>query len=130
MKDKLVKKSSGYYKGKTRVLVKGANRTHCKRGHRMTPENTYKRRDGSLRCFACHRAYDRKRGGSSVRALPIKAQARIAAARAFPKREVCEVEGCEDLGVRHHDDYSKPLEIRWLCPFHHGLEHSFNVPDA
>ena len=23
----------------------------------------------------------------------------------------------------HHDDYSKPLEILWLCRFHHGERH-------
>lgn len=27
------------------------------------------------------------------------------------------------LGQAHHDDYSKPLEVRWLCPSHHKLHH-------
>lgn len=36
--------------------------------------------------------------------------------------EPCEV--CGSLEVHaHHDDYSKPLEVRWLCPTHHSEYH-------
>lgn len=35
---------------------------------------------------------------------------------------VCEVCGSEDSRA-HHDDYSKPLEVRWLCPLHHKALH-------
>lgn len=31
----------------------------------------------------------------------------------------CEVCGSEDVHA-HHDDYSKPLEVRWLCSAHHA----------
>lgn len=34
---------------------------------------------------------------------------------------------CRDCGAKkvnaHHPDYSKPLEVIWLCPPHHRLEH-------
>ncbi len=33
---------------------------------------------------------------------------------------------CEECGApahAHHDDYSKPLDVRWLCAFHHGQHH-------
>lgn len=33
-------------------------------------------------------------------------------------REPCEVCGAEPA-EGHHEDYSKPLEVRWLCPVHH-----------
>lgn len=37
-------------------------------------------------------------------------------------------EPCEECGVvpadAHHDDYSKPLEVRWLCKLHHEALHS------
>lgn len=32
-------------------------------------------------------------------------------------------EKCGGKGQSHHDDYSKPLEIRWLCTKHHGEQH-------
>lgn len=36
-------------------------------------------------------------------------------------------EKCSDPGAEaHHDDYSKPLEVRWLCREHH-LEHHGKV---
>lgn len=37
-------------------------------------------------------------------------------------RQPCETCGREDVHA-HHDDYSKPLEVRWLCPTHHGVQH-------
>jgi len=37
-------------------------------------------------------------------------------------KKPCEV--CGELIVHaHHDDYSKPLEVRWLCTKHHALHH-------
>lgn len=36
----------------------------------------------------------------------------------------CEVCGLDDSSVQaHHDDYSKPLEVRWLCSWHHAEHH-------
>lgn len=38
------------------------------------------------------------------------------------KREPCEV--CGSMKVEgHHEDYSKPLGVRWLCSIHHGEVH-------
>ena len=37
-------------------------------------------------------------------------------------RQPCEACGKEPAHG-HHDDYGKPLEVRWLCKHHHGLEH-------
>ena len=36
----------------------------------------------------------------------------------------CEVPGCtRDITVGHHDDYTKQLDVRWLCDSHHRLWH-------
>lgn len=34
----------------------------------------------------------------------------------------CETCGCERVQA-HHDDYSKPLEVRWVCRPHHRALH-------
>lgn len=53
---------------------------------------------------------------------PEKLRARIMAicARRAGKlvRQPCEKCGVEQTDA-HHDDYSKPLEVRWLCRAHH-----------
>ena len=38
-------------------------------------------------------------------------------------REPCEVCGSE-RSQAHHEDYSKPLTVRWLCSLHHVAAHS------
>lgn len=37
-------------------------------------------------------------------------------------RQPCEV--CGTKAQAHHDDYSKPLEVRWLCARHHAQHHA------
>jgi uncharacterized protein YdaT len=36
------------------------------------------------------------------------------------KKQPCEVCGSTTRVHAHHDDYSKPLEVRWRCPLHHA----------
>ena len=40
------------------------------------------------------------------------------------KRQPCEVCGATQNVHAHHDDYSKPLDVRWLCASHHQLVHN------
>lgn len=42
-------------------------------------------------------------------------------------KQPCEVCGSQS-DVAHHDDYAKPLEVRWLCATHHRQWHSENGP--
>lgn len=65
------------------------------------------------------RAYDRARGYREYD--PHKAAARRAT-RALEKKP-CEVCGGTKVEA-HHDDYDKPLEVRWLCKKHHSEVHT------
>lgn len=38
-------------------------------------------------------------------------------------RQPCEVCGVERVHG-HHDDYAKPLKVRWLCALHHRRLHT------
>ena len=57
---------------------------------------------------------------------PDRASARAAVSQATRKktiiREPCVVCGASNSQA-HHDDYSKPLEVMWLCPAHHAARH-------
>ena len=61
---------------------------------------------------------------------PDKHIAHIATANAIRdgrlKRSPCEVCG-EAKSEAHHDDYSQPLSVRWLCKRHHMEWHRNNV---
>lgn len=41
------------------------------------------------------------------------------------QRSPCQMCGTENHVHAHHDDYSKPLEVMWLCPIHHRARHDF-----
>lgn len=42
-------------------------------------------------------------------------------------RQPCEVCAAPKAQA-HHDDYSKPLDVRWLCSTHHAEWHKHNTP--
>ena len=83
-----------------------------------------------------YRAYDRQRGSRQTdeyrarykRENPIKYGARTMVSNAVRDGKIIKPEGCEECGEichlhGHHDDYSKPLEVRWLCPPCHFAWH-------
>lgn len=85
-------------------------------------KDTRKIRDARPDVAAAHRA-----GTSRYRtANPEKIAAQIAVKEAIRtgnmKRLPCEVCG-EHRSHGHHDDYSNPLAVRWLCPAHHAQRH-------
>jgi len=61
---------------------------------------------------------------------PVKRAANIACDNAIRDgrltRLPCEV--CGSKAQAHHDDYSKPFDVRWLCSTHHAEWHKHNIP--
>jgi hypothetical protein len=39
-------------------------------------------------------------------------------------KEPCEICGSSEAVHAHHDDYAKPLNVRWLCAVHHKQWHA------
>lgn len=46
--------------------------------------------------------------------------------RGFLIKQPCEVCNTENDVQAHHDDYTKPLDVRWLCRKHHNEHHNNN----
>lgn len=63
-----------------------------------------------------------------AKANKLKVQARSAVLVAMRqgklKRQPCEKCGSARYIQAHHDDYSKPLEVRWLCAICHKRHHA------
>ena len=38
-------------------------------------------------------------------------------------RGPCEIAGCKKKAQGHHEDYSKPFDVNWLCTEHHNELH-------
>lgn len=84
------------------------------------------------------RAYDRRRGNRQPDCylkdwrdkFPIKYKAITMVGNALRDlklfKEKCEECESEDKVHAHHDDYSKPLNVRWLCPTCHSKWHVEN----
>ncbi len=73
------------------------------------------------------RAYANAQSAKYCRENPGKSRARWAVNNAIRDgrlfRRPCEVCGAS-AAEAHHDDYAKPLDVRWLCKKHHHEHHS------
>jgi hypothetical protein len=71
------------------------------------------------------RAVARRGGAKWAARNPHKRRAHFAVNNAIRdgklKRQPCEK--CGGNAQAHHDDYSKPLDVRWLCTRHHADRH-------
>ena len=69
------------------------------------------------------RRYSREK----YRENPERASACARANYVHREPQICIADGCDAMGHRHHPDYSKPMEIVWLCPLHHKAVHRGEV---
>ena len=99
------------------AIKAGCSIESCERPHAL----------GKKYCRECHNAYMREwrkthpLSGEAKKKDNARSYARLAEKRGQIKRKPCEV--CGEHAERHHDDYDKPLDIRWLCTRHHREHH-------
>lgn len=91
---------------------RGANREHMRRARQRNPAK-FRRRE---REAAQQREWNERR------------EARRQLNNAVRRGDVVRPEQCQHCGFTgpvegHHPDYSKPLDVEWLCTLCHGKEH-------
>ena len=82
--------------------------------------NSEKGRESAKRCG--DRYYKNPKNRKKVNA---KESVRRAVKSGKITKSNCEICGCEKA-LAHHDDYNKPLDVRWLCTIHHNEWHGIN----
>lgn len=114
---------SRYNGGCSCAPCRQANRDHHRALHGRTPPRhgtVHGYRTYGCRCEACTKA---AMGSLSKIRNRAYAAVRRAVASGALVRKPCEV--CGEKRVQaHHEDYAKPLKVRWLCAMHHRRVHS------
>lgn len=87
---------------------RAADREYTRRWNQANPE----RHEAGVQAY-CRRHPERRAARNAVY---------YATKRGKLERQPCEVCGDSDSQA-HHDDYSRKLEVRWLCRTHHGETH-------
>ena len=92
--------------------------SHCKQCEAATKKKSYEK----------NKAHYFQKASESRARYPIKRNARAAAAAAIKKGKIiktpCIV--CGETKVdAHHDDYSKPIDVIFLCRVHHHARHKY-----
>ena len=96
-----------------------ANREHCLDYHR----------DYDKKMYALHLQRETERRNRYIKQNPEKFKAHqkvyiaVKAGKLF--KQPCEVCGIQKV-IAHHTDYSKPLDVLWLCQYHHKQWHTNN----
>lgn len=118
----------------------------CRKCGQVKPLTDFYRHPGTAdrrlpECRTCKKSYEKARQSGpgyaeTKQAIqvrhrsrhPQKYAARTAVGNAirdgYLHRQPCAVCGTETNVEAHHDDYSKPLDVVWLCTTHHAARHA------
>jgi hypothetical protein len=93
--------------------------------YRVSKETSEEQFGGFM--YRCKKCDNRLRDNSKRSRRPEQIQARESLSKAIKrgiiKRQPCEVCG-NPRSHGHHPDYSRPLDVKWLCQPHHQQEHN------
>ena len=73
---------------------------------------------------SAHQRHNRKFEAKHPDRQPANNRLNKAVQKGFLIRSSCDICGTTERIEAHHDDYSKPLDIRWLCERHHKEHHA------
>lgn len=109
---------------KCRDCAKEYDRKRAMLPHRVKAREQYQKTEAGREALARARK-------KFIECNPKKRAAQIAVGNALRDGKInsspCEVCG-NPKAQAHHDDYNKPLEVRWLCTTHHSQWHKENKP--
>lgn len=73
-------------------------------------------------CWKCNKVYKKEYARKNPEKIMAHMMVKAAKMSGTLVRQPCETCGSTFVQA-HHDDYSKPLEVRWLCSEHHNALH-------
>jgi len=105
----------------------------CKDCTKKDVKNRYYSKITEIKDYEHHRSQTKQRKQKAIEYLrtkrakyPEKYQAHNIVSNAVRdgrlEKQSCEICGCEQSQA-HHEDYSRPLDVRWLCFKHHRKIH-------
>lgn len=134
--DDLVTRYQAEVKKELRCHTCIAERTRRRRAERVAQGTQWKRDPAKAEAYEAERSkrpeVKRRRADDMARYARDPSLREHHKARWLVRREIasgrmtrlpCEVCGTEPT-EGHHDDYSKPLDVRWLCKKHHREHHA------
>jgi ribosomal protein S27AE len=74
----------------------------------------------------CARIYSQKYREKNLLKCRARNEVRKALRKGILKKELCEICG-NPIVEAHHDDYNKPLDVRWLCEDCHDDIHAGRI---